>query len=103
MAFKEQIHLYMNHYSTIYKDELFNHILPFWTEHSLDREYGGYFTCLDRRGGVFDTDKFMWLQGRQVWLFSSIYNKIETRSSWLDIAVHGASFMEKHGRDEEGN
>jgi N-acylglucosamine 2-epimerase len=103
MAFKEQIHLYMNHYSTINKDELFNHILPFWTEHSLDKEYGGYFTCLDRRGGVFDTDKFMWLQGRQVWLFSSIYNKIETRSSWLDIAVHGASFMEKHGRDEEGN
>ncbi|MDR6734377.1 MULTISPECIES: AGE family epimerase/isomerase [unclassified Sphingobacterium] len=93
----------MNHYSTIYKDELFNHILPFWTAHSLDRDYGGYFTCLDRRGEVFDTDKFMWLQGRQVWLFSSIYNKIESRSSWLDIAMHGADFMEKYGRDDEGN
>ncbi|WP_398454417.1 AGE family epimerase/isomerase [Sphingobacterium thalpophilum] len=93
----------MNQYSKIYKDELLNNVLPFWTERSIDTEYGGYFTCLDRQGTVFDTDKFMWLQGRQVWLFSSFYNKIEGRSSWLDIAMHGADFMEKHGRDAQGN
>lgn len=93
----------MNHYSKIYKDELFNRVLPFWMEHSLDKEYGGYLTCLDRKGKVFDTDKFMWLQGRQVWLFSSLYNKVEANSSWLDMAVHGAHFMEKYGRDSAGN
>ena len=41
-----------------YKDELMNNVLPFWLNHSQDTEYGGYFTCLDREGNVFDTDKF---------------------------------------------
>lgn len=40
-----------------YKDELLDNVLPFWLENSQDHEYGGYFTCLDREGKVFDTDK----------------------------------------------
>ena len=44
-----------------YQNELINNVLPFWLEHSQDHEYGGYFTCLDREGKVFDTDKFIWL------------------------------------------
>ncbi len=47
-----------------YKNELLGNIVPFWLAKSQDKEYGGYFTCLDRKGNVFDTDKFMWLQGR---------------------------------------
>ena len=65
--------------ATQYKDELMNHILPFWLECSQDYEYGGYFTCLDRQGNVFDTDKFIWLQGREVWMFSMLYNKVASR------------------------
>ena len=38
-----------------------NNVLPL-VESSQDTEYG-YFTCLDREGNVFDTDKFIWLQG----------------------------------------
>ena len=49
-----------------YKDELLDNVLPFWLEHSQDHEHGGYFTCLDRKGNVFDTDKFIWLQGREI-------------------------------------
>ncbi|NMB48994.1 MAG: AGE family epimerase/isomerase, partial [Bacteroidales bacterium] len=55
-----------------YKNELLDNIVPFWLDKSQDEEYGGYFTCLDRKGNVFDTDKFMWLQGRQVWMFSTL-------------------------------
>ena len=47
-----------------YKSELLDSVLPFWLEKSQDKEFGGYFTCLDRDGSVFDTDKFVWLQGR---------------------------------------
>ena len=47
-----------------YRDELLDNVLPFWLEHSQDLEFGGYFSCLDREGKVFDTDKFIWLQGR---------------------------------------
>lgn len=44
-----------------YKEELLNNVLPFWIQHSQDKECGGYFTCLDQFGKVFDTDKFIWL------------------------------------------
>ena len=47
-----------------YSDELYGRVLPFWLEKSQDKEFGGYFTCLNRDGSVFDTDKFVWLQGR---------------------------------------
>ncbi len=82
-----------------YKDELLNNVLPFWLNNSLDKEYGGYFTCLERDGSVFDTDKFMWLQGREVWMFSMLYNKVEKRQEWLDAAILGAEFMKKYGHD----
>ena len=90
-------------YSLQYKTELLDSILPFWMKHSLDQQNGGFFTCLDQFGHVYDTDKFIWLQGRQVWCFAYMYNNIEKKQEWLNIAKHGADFLIKHGRDEEGN
>lgn len=77
--------------------------MPFWVAHSIDKECGGFFTCLDERGSVYDTDKFMWLQGRQVWTFAMLYNRLAKKKEWLDIALHGAEFMAQHGRDDQGN
>lgn len=82
-----------------YKNELLNNVLPFWLKNSQDKEYGGYFTCLDRKGNVFDTDKFVWLQGRQVWMFSMLYNNVEKRQEWLDCAIQGAEFLKNYGHD----
>lgn len=86
-----------------YKSELLDNVVPFWLSKSQDEEFGGYFTCLDRKGNVFDTDKFVWLQGREVWLFSMLYNKVEKRKEWLDAAVQGAEFMKKHAHDGDYN
>ncbi len=93
----------LSSYAASYKNELLDNILPFWLEHSKDNKNGGYFTCLDRRGNVYDTDKFMWLQGRGVWCFSFMYNQVAQKEEWLRMALHGAAFMEKHGRDAAGN
>lgn len=93
----------LEHYAGLYRDELLKNVLPFWLQHSRDEKNGGYFTCLTREGNVFDTDKFMWLQGREVWCFSHMYNHVAPENSWLDMALHGAAFMEKHGRDASGN
>ncbi|RZS75844.1 AGE family epimerase/isomerase [Pseudobacter ginsenosidimutans] len=90
-------------YAAQYKSELLDNILPFWMEHSKDAVNGGYFTCLDRDGRVYDTDKFIWLQGRQVWCFAYMYKQIEQNPEWLAFAKHGADFLEKFGRDAEGN
>jgi N-acylglucosamine 2-epimerase len=89
--------------ATLYKNMLFNNVIPFWEQHSIDWEQGGYFTCLDRQGKVYDTDKFIWLQNRQVWIFSMLYNQVEPREDWLKIAANGAHFLAKNGRDAEGN
>ncbi len=86
-----------------YKEELLDNILPFWLNNSKDEQHGGYFTCLNQRGEVFDTDKFIWLQGRQVWCFSYMYQHVGPRKEWLEMALHGADFLQKHGRDEAGN
>ncbi|HNT34094.1 MAG TPA: AGE family epimerase/isomerase [bacterium] len=90
-------------FETLYQDAFLNDVIPFWMKHSLDREQGGYFTCLDRAGTVYDQDKFMWLQCRQVWTFSMLYNRLDRRSEWLDVASLGFEFLRKYGRDAEGN
>jgi N-acylglucosamine 2-epimerase len=32
-----------------------------------------------------------------------MYNNVEPKQEWLDMALHGAGFMKKWGRDNEGN
>ena len=86
-----------------YKCELLDRVMPFWMEKSIDKEFGGYFTCLERDGEVFDTDKFIWLQGREVWMLSTLYNKVEKRQEWLDAAIQGAEFLKKYGHDGDLN
>ena len=93
----------LSRYAGQYKRELLDSVIPFWLNNSKDDQEGGYFTCLDRTGKVFDTDKFMWLQGREVWMFASLFNKVERKQEWLGMALHGAGFMKKHGRDDKGH
>lgn len=87
----------------LYKNALLNDVLPFWEKYSVDWEQGGYYTCLDRDGKVYDTDKFIWLQNRQVWTFSMLYNQLDKRETWQSIARNGADFLAQHGRDADGN
>jgi N-acylglucosamine 2-epimerase len=89
-------------YATRYERELFERVLPFWLRHSPDPEFGGYFTCLERAGAVYDTRKYVWLQGRAAWTFSKLYNEVERRPEWLDFARSCVEFLRKHARDPKG-
>jgi len=86
----------------IYRESLLKDVIPFWEKYSPDPEFGGYFTCLDREGKVYDEDKFVWLQARQVWTFSMLYNRLEPRNSWLDTARMGMKFLAEHALDANG-
>ena len=100
-----------------YKSELLDRVMPFWMQNSIDHEYGGFFTCMERDGTVYDTDKFIWLQAREVWMLATLYNKScptlpaterieadeETRQAWLHAAIMGADFLKKYGHDGELN
>ena len=86
-------------FAALYRSELLDRVVPFWLSKSQDMDFGGYFTCLDRDGSVYDTDKFIWLQGREVWMFAKLYNTVEPRQEWLEAAIQGAEFLKKHGHD----
>ncbi len=80
----------------IYRDGLLEDVLPFWLKHAVDREHGGFITSLDRDGSIVDTDKGAWQQGRFTWLLGELYNNVEARDEWLELAKHGAKFMDEH-------
>ena len=86
-----------------YRRNLEESVMPFWLSHSQDSEQGGYWTCLERDGTVFDTDKFLWLQGRGVWMASELYNTYRQDPAWLAYARLGADFMKRHGRNPDGD
>ncbi len=89
-------------YAERYRRDLVESVIPFWLTHSLDRQYGGYFTCLDRIGTPYDTRKYVWLQGRAVWMFSRLYNELEPRQEFLDAATLGVTFLRQNARDAQG-
>jgi N-acylglucosamine 2-epimerase len=86
----------------IYRNQLLDSTIPFWLEHGLDRDCGGYLTYLDRRGGVFGHDKAMWAQGRGAWIFSKLCNAFGPREEWLEAARLGVDFLRDHGFDADG-
>ena len=104
-----------------YSESLFNQVIPFWERHSPDSEYGGYFSCLERDGTVFDTDKFGWMLGRGVWTFARLVNwadgdaagcppsrevsekSIGQKEKWLALSRMGAEFIRDKARSPEGD
>lgn len=90
------------HLMQIYRDGLLHDTLPFWIDHCVDREYGGFMFFLDRDGRVMDTDKGMWHQGRFTWTLANLYNTVEPREEWLELAAHGIDFIRKYGFDDDG-
>ncbi|MEM9142014.1 MAG: AGE family epimerase/isomerase [Bacteroidota bacterium] len=93
----------MNSFIPLYKNELLDAVVPFWETHSLDEEFGGYFSCISGTHQIYDTDKFIWLQARQIWMFATLYQKVEKKEAWRRIALLGADFLEKNGKDNQGN
>jgi N-acylglucosamine 2-epimerase len=86
----------------IYRAELLERVVPFWLSHAIDWQNGGILTCISDEGQVLSTDKYMWSQLRAIWTFSALYNKIEPKQEWLDVARHIFDFAKKYGRDEQG-
>ncbi len=79
-----------------YARGLLEDTIPFWLQHGIDAEYGGYLTALDRDGSVIDTDKSVWHQGRFAWTLGELYNNVEPKQEWLECALSGICFLENH-------
>jgi N-acylglucosamine 2-epimerase len=85
-----------------YERNLFESVIPFWEKYSLDSERGGQFTCLTREGRVYDSRKYVWMNGRAVWTFSKLYNTVEKKEPWRAAAAGILDFLLQHARDPQG-
>ena len=92
----------LNELIRTYRDGLLDNTILFWTRHAPDREHGGFLTFLNNDGSVVSTDKPMWVAGRITWLSARLYNTVEKRPEWLELARHGVKFLLDHGFDEDG-
>ncbi len=88
--------------SSVYRNTLLDDVIPFWQTNSPDREYGGFFTFLDRGGQRYGDDKPIWLQGRAAWMFSALYRAVERKPEWLALARQGCEFLDRYGFDTAG-
>lgn len=86
-----------------YERELLDRIVPFWVAHSVDRECGGFLTCLARDGSAYDTFKHLWMQWREVYMFAALWNAGYRERRYLDLARHGFDFLMRHGRLPDGS
>lgn len=89
-------------YVKYYEKHILEDIMPFWDERCIDRECGGYLTCFDREGNLTDDNKYVWFQGRQLYVYSLLYNEVEARADWLEKAEHGYDFLIRKAYAGEG-
>ena len=80
-------------YHKQYSQELFENCLPFWLNYSIDDVNGGIYSCLDRVGQIYSTDKSVWLNGRSAWTFSHLCNQYGIRAEWHDVAESCLNFL----------
>ena len=80
----------------VYRNGLLEDTMPFWEAHCVDHQQGGFMMAIDQTGKVVDTDKGVWQQGRFTWLLGELYNNVEARDSWLELARHGSDFLLQH-------
>ena len=76
----------------------------FWLRHGMDPVNGGVYTCLDRKGEIFSTDKSVWMQGRCAFTFARLCNQYGKNEAWYEAAKSCLDFMEAHcvNRDKGG-
>lgn len=85
------------------KKTLLADLLGFWKTRTADSQYGGYITAFDRVGNVMSREKNIWLQARQLWMFSEVYRKIDQNQVWLTLAKQGRDYIVNHAYAGHGN
>jgi N-acylglucosamine 2-epimerase len=85
-----------------YRTLLLDGIVPFWLRYGVDREFGGVLSAMEEDGTPLGTDKYIWSQGRFVWTMSALYNRVERRPEFLEIARRTIDFLLAYARDAEG-
>ena len=70
--------------------------VDFWLKHGMDPVHGGVYTCLDRKGEIYSTDKSVWMQGRCGWMFAHMCHVYGVKDEWLAASKSCLDFMENY-------
>ncbi len=89
-------------YQNKYHAQLFENLIPFWINKGFDKDNGGFYTCLDKTGNIYSTDKSVWMQGRAGYIFSFVSNAYGKNEEYLSIAKNCIDFLNKYCFDNDG-
>jgi mannose/cellobiose epimerase-like protein (N-acyl-D-glucosamine 2-epimerase family) len=74
---------------------LLDDFVPFMDKFVVDRELGGFMCAVDRDGTQVNSNKSTWYEGRGIWTYSYLYNKVEPNPAYLEIARKSVEFISK--------
>ncbi len=77
-------------------EEQLNEVVNFWLKNGMDKAHGGVYTCLDKDGKVFSTDKSVWMQGRCGWIFAYLCHIYGIKKEWLEASKSCLDFLENY-------
>lgn len=75
-----------------YRHDLYEEYLPFVDRYVIDREYGGFLCHAAPDGIHVNTEKRAWYEGRGIWIYSYLHNKMGRDPGHLEIAAKSAEF-----------
>ena len=79
-----------------YRYYLFDDFLPFMDKYVVDHKYGGFMCNTDRDGTNITQNKTAWYEGRGIWVYSFLYNKLKKDPEYLEIARKSVEFILKN-------
>ena len=79
-----------------YRYYLFDDFLPFMDKYVVDHKYGGFMCNTDRDGTNITQNKTAWYEGRGIWVYSFLYNKLKKDPEYLEIAGKSVEFILKN-------
>ncbi len=90
-----------------YKKHLTEVVLPFYMKRAIDKKHGGYYSCFSNDGrNMVSTHKYMWSQGRFIWIFSKLSEMEDFsepyRKEFIELAKSGLNFVLDHGFLKDG-
>ena len=79
-----------------YRYYLFDDFLPFMDKYVVDHQYGGFMCNTNRDGTNITQNKTAWYEGRGIWVYSFLYNKLKKDPAYLEIAGKSVDFILKN-------
>ena len=76
--------IFLDYYTT-YTKTLIEDCIPYWLRHGKDGS-GAINNCISEDGTLLSRDRYIWSQGRALWTFSAMYNRIDKNSEYLEFA-----------------